>query len=256
MLPWINALTALLNHWFAVPLVALLTALGIHPAHPTHPIKNSLTMQIVVAVLLLGFFIHSRIVLSVTKPGTVQHTAEWIHEFVTNQAQQVIGHEYERYMPFVTVVLMFILICNCFGLLPGFETPTSDPVVPLGIAFLAFVYYHYHGLREQGLVGYVKHFMGPIWWLSFLMFPIEIISHFARIMSLTIRLYANMLASDLLTLAFFSLIPPLVPVIFLALHFGVSLIQAYIFMLLTMIYLSIAVTHEEHGHGAAAEVPA
>ncbi|MGH9587502.1 MAG: F0F1 ATP synthase subunit A, partial [Acidobacteriaceae bacterium] len=186
------------------------------------------------------------IILSIEKPGSVQHTAEWIHEFVSNQAQQVIGHGYERYMPFVTVVLMFILICNCFGLLPGFETPTSDPVVPLGIALLTFVYYHYHGLRENGLIKYVKHFMGPMWWLAPLMFPIEIISHFARIMSLTIRLYANMLASDLLTLAFFSLIPPLVPVIFLALHFGVSLIQAYIFMLLTMIYLSIAVTHEEH----------
>ena len=246
MLLWINALTALLNHWFGSSLVALLTALGIHLSHPTHPINNSLTMQLVVMALLIGFFIHSRIVLSVTKPGTVQHTAELIHEFVTNQAQQVIGHGYERYMPFVTTVLLFVVVCNCFGLLPGFETPTSDPVVPLGIALLTFVYYHWHGVREQGPVKYVKHFMGPIWWIAPLMLPIEIISHFARIMSLTIRLYANMLASDLLTLAFFSLIPVAVPVIFLALHFGVSLIQAYIFMLLTMIYLSIAVTHEEH----------
>ena len=246
MLPWINALTALLNHWFAVPLVALLTHLGIHVAHPARPIHNSLTMQLVVMALLLGFFIHSRIVLSVTKPGTVQHTAEVVHEFVTNQAKQVIGHEYERYMPYVTTILLFTVVCNCFGLLPGFETPTSDPVVPLAIALLTFVYYNWHGLRVHGPVGYFKHFLGPIWWIAPLMFPIEIISHLARIMSLTIRLYANMLASDLLTLAFFSLIPPIIPVIFLALHFGVSLIQAYIFMLLTMIYLSIAVTHEEH----------
>jgi F-type H+-transporting ATPase subunit a len=246
MLPWINALTALLNHWFGASIVALTTTLGIHLRHPDRPIHNSLTMQLVVMVLLIGFFIHSRIVLSIEKPGTVQHTAEWIHEFVTNQAKQVIGHGYERYMPFVTTVLLFVVICNCFGLLPGFETPTSDPVVPLGIALLTFVYYHYHGLRENGLVRYVRHFMGPIWWIAPLMLPIEIISHFARIMSLTIRLYANMLASDLLTLAFFSLIPFVVPVLFLALHFGVSLIQAYIFMLLTMIYLSIAVTHEEH----------
>lgn len=246
MLPWITALTKLLNHHFAAPIATLLAWLGIHVAHPTHPINNSLTMQLVVFVLLLGFFIHSRIVLSVTKPGTVQHTAEWIHEFVTNQAKQVIGHGYERYMPYVTTILLFTVVCNCFGLLPGFETPTSDPVVPLAIALLTFVYYNYHGLREQGPVGYFKHFLGPIWWISPLMFLIEIISHLARIMSLTIRLYANMLASDLLTLAFFSLIPPIIPVIFLALHFGVSLIQAYIFMLLTMIYLSIAVTHEEH----------
>jgi F-type H+-transporting ATPase subunit a len=90
--------------------------------------------------------------------------------------------------------------------------------------------------------------MGPIWWLAPLLFPIEIISHLARVMSLTIRLYANMLASDLLTLAFFSLIPIAVPVVFLGLHFAVSLIQAYIFMLLTMIYLSIAVSHEDEVH--------
>lgn len=251
MLPWINALTALLNHHFAGPIDVLLARLGIHVAHPTHPINNSLTMQLIVMVLLLGFFIHSRIVLSVTKPGTVQHTAEWIHEFVTNQAKQVIGHGYERFMPYATTILLFTVVCNCFGLLPGFETPTSDPVVPLAIALLTFVYYNYHGVREQGPVGYIKHFMGPVLWISPLMFVIEIISHLARIMSLTIRLYANMLASDMLTLAFFSLIPPLVPVAFLALHFGVSLVQAYIFMLLTMIYLSLAVQHEEHAETAA-----
>ena len=244
MLPWINALTALLNHWFGASILALLTALGIHIQHPSHPVTNSLTMQLVVMVLLIGFFIHSRIVLSVTKPGTVQHTAELIHEFVTNQAQQVIGHGYERYMPFVTTVLLFVVICNCFGLLPGFETPTSDPVVPLGIALLTFVYYHYHGLRENGPVKYAKHFMGPIWWIAPLMLPIEIISHFARIMSLTIRLYANMFASDLLTLVWFSLIPLAVPAVFLGMHALVSVIQAFVFMLLTMIYLSMAVAQE------------
>lgn len=245
MLPLINGLTALLNHWFAVPLVALLTKLGIHVAHPSHPIGNPLTMQLVVMTLLLLFFIAARLLLSVEKPGAVQHTAEWVHEFVGSQAEQVIGHGYERYMPYATTILLFVLICNCFGLFPGFETPTSDPVVPLGLAILTFIYYNYHGFREQGVIGYIKHFLGPIWWISWLLFPIEIISHLARMMSLTIRLYANMLASDLLTLAFFSLCPIVVPVAFLALHFGVSLIQAYIFMLLTLIYLSMAVSHEE-----------
>lgn len=248
MLFLINALTKLLNHWFAASLVVLLTKLGIHVAHPSRPIGSSLTMELTVMTLLLLFFIVARLSLSVEKPGTIQHTAEWIHEFVGNQAEQVIGHGYERFLPYATTVLLFVLVCNCFGLFPGFETPTSDPVVPLGIALLTFAYYNWHGIRAQGPIGYVKHFMGPIWWLSWLMFPIEIISHLARIMSLTIRLYANMLASDLLTLAFFSLIPIVVPVAFLALHFGVSLIQAYIFMLLTMIYLSIAVTHEEEAH--------
>jgi F-type H+-transporting ATPase subunit a len=247
MLFLINRLTVLLNHWFAPLLVAIMARLGIHVAHPTRPIGNALTTELVVTTLLLLYFIAARLSLSVEKPGAIQHTAESIHEFVSNQAEQVIGHGYERFMPYVTTILMFVLVCNCFGLLPGFETPTADPVVPLGIALLTFIYYNWYGVKAQGPVGYVKHFMGPIWWIAPLMFPIEIISHLARIMSLTIRLYANMLASDLLTLAFFSLIPIAVPIVFLGLHFAVSLIQAYIFMLLTMIYLSIAVSHEEHG---------
>jgi F-type H+-transporting ATPase subunit a len=118
--------------------------------------------------------------------------------------------------------------------------------VPLGLALFTFAYYNWNGLRAQGPIGYIKHFMGPVWWIAPLMFPIEIISHLARIMSLTVRLYANMFASDLLTLVFFSLVPPAIPIIFLGLHFGVALIQAYIFMLLTTIYLAEATTHPEH----------
>ena len=91
-------------------------------------------------------------------------------------------------------------------------TPTSAPVVPLGIAICTFLYYNFHGFKEQGSIGYLKHFAGPIWWIAWLLFPIEIISHLARMMSLTIRLYANMFASDLVTLVFFSLIPVAIPV--------------------------------------------
>jgi len=249
MLFLITKLTALLNHWFAAPLDALLATLGIHVAHPSRPIGTSLTMQLIVMTILLLFFIAARLSLSVEKPGTIQNTAELIYEFVGSQGEQIIGHGYERFMPYVTTILLFVLTCNCFGLFPGFETPTADPVVPLGIALLTFVYYNWHGVRAQGPIGYLKHFLGPVWWLAWLLFPIEIISHLARIMSLTIRLYANMLASDMLTLAFFSIVPIAVPIVFLGLHFGVSLIQAYIFMLLSMIYLSMAVSHEEDtGH--------
>jgi F-type H+-transporting ATPase subunit a len=130
------------------------------------------------------------------------------------------------------------------GLVPGITTPTSRPWVPLGLAVLTFLYYNFHGIRVQGPVGYLKHFAGPLWWLAPLMFPIEIISHLARMMSLTIRLYANMFASDLLTLVWFSLIPIVWPAVFLGLHLAVSVIQAFVFMLLSMIYLSMAVTHE------------
>lgn len=246
MLSWINFLTRLLNHWFAAPVDALLYKLGIHPAHPTHPIKNTLTLELIVFLGLVLFFALVRSMLSVERPGKAQHLAEWVHEFVEGQAEQVMGHGHEPHLPILTCLLLFILLCNCLGLLPGIDTPTANPSVPLGLALFTFAYYNWNGVRAQGPVGYVKHFMGPVWWIAPLMFPIEIISHLARIMSLTVRLYANMFASDLLTLVFFSLIPIGIPVVFLGLHFGVALIQSYIFMLLTTIYLAEATAHPEH----------
>jgi F-type H+-transporting ATPase subunit a len=237
-------LTHLLNQLFGGPVTALLLKLGIHPANPAAPINNTLTLELVVLCLLLLFFIVVRATLNVEQPGKAQQLAEIVHEFVRGQADSVIGHGYEPHLPFVTTILLFILSCNLFGLLPGVETPTANPVVPLGVAVLTFLYYNFYGVMAKGPIGFVKHFMGPIWWISPLLFPIEIFSNCIRVMSLTIRLYANMFASDLLTLVFFSLIPIGVPIAFLGLHFGVAVIQSYVFMLLAMIYLSEAIAHE------------
>jgi F-type H+-transporting ATPase subunit a len=241
------ALTSLLNRLFGTSVTALLNKLNIYPAHPAAPINNTFTLELVVAFVLILFFIVVRATLSVEKPNTVQHMAEAVHGFVDEQAQAVMGqHGYESHLPYVTTILLFVLLCNLLGLLPGIPTPTANPVVPLGIAVVTFVYYNWHGVRAQGPIGYFRHFMGPVLWISPLMFPIEIISNLARVMSLTVRLYANMFASDLLTLVFFSLIPIGIPVVFLGLHLGVGLIQAYVFMLLAMIYLGEATAHETH----------
>ena len=194
--------------------------------------------------ILVVFFLLVRASLSVEKPGPIQQIAEWIHNFVSSQADSIIGHGYERYVMFLTCVALFVLIGNLLGMVPGFVAPTSTPTVPLGIALICFVYYHYHGVREQGAWGYFKHFLGPIWWISPMMFPIEIISHLSRILSLTVRLYANMFAGEMVTLVFFSLVPVGIPVVFMSLHLMVALIQAYIFMLLPMIYLAVAVSHD------------
>ena len=246
MLRLINLITHFLNHWFAGPVDALLYKLGIHPQHPSRPIGNTLTLELIVFAGMILFFIAVRLALSVEKPGKPQHLAEWIHEFVEGQAQQVMGHGFVPHLPVLTCLLIFILFCNCFGLLPGIDTPTANPSVPLGLAVFTFIYYNWHGVRKQGPIGYLRHFMGPVLLLSPLLFPIEIISNLARVMSLTVRLYANMFASDLLTLVFFSLVPLGIPIVFLGLHFGVALIQSYIFMLLTMIYLAEATAHTEH----------
>ena len=222
-------------------------SIGILPAEAAQKavkVKEALALELLVAAGLIAFFLIVRLTLQVEKPNPAQQIAEMIHEFTGSQADQIIGHGYERFQAFVTCIFLFVIINNLLGLVPGLETPTGQPWVPLGIALLTFLYYNFYGIREKGFRGYLKEFAGPLWWLAPLLFPIEIISHMARIMSLTIRLYANMLASDLVTLVFFSLAPVVIPSIFLGLHFAVSLIQAYVFMLLSMIYLSMAVSHE------------
>ena len=240
------AITRLLNNLFGPMAAAVMQRMGLHPSG-TSPIGNTFSLEFLVVFGLIVFFLVVRLTLSVENPNPVQQLAEMIHEFVGGQAEQVIGHGYERFQPFVTCVLLFILLNNLIGLLggfPGITTPTSQPQVPLGVAVLTFLYYNYNGIRAQGLVGYLKQFAGPVWWMAWLLFPVEIISHLARMMSLTIRLYANMLASDLLMLICFSMVPVIAPTAFLGLHALVAVIQAYVFMLLSMIYLGMAVSHE------------
>jgi F-type H+-transporting ATPase subunit a len=237
------ALTRFLNHLFGGLFATVLNTVGIQ-AKPETAINDAFALQLAVVVFLIAFFVVVRMSLSVEKPGPVQHIAELIHEAIGGQAEQVIGHGYLRFQAYVTCIFLFVLVNNLLGLIPGIVAPTTSILVTLGLAVPTFLYYNFHGLREQGLVGYLKHLAGPVWWMAWLIFPIEVVSHLARIMSLSVRLYANMFAGDLVTLVFFSLIPVGIPVIFLGLHLFVSLIQAFVFMLLTMIYLSLAVAHE------------
>jgi F-type H+-transporting ATPase subunit a len=235
--------TALLNRIFGGPVLALLEAIGIHPRHPLTPISNSFAMEVLVALLLLCFFLAVRLRLSVDQPGALQHSMEEIEGFFGNMGNEIIGHNYHHYHSYLVTLGLFILTCNLIGIIPSFVSPTAVPIVPLGCALLTWFYYHYQGLRTNGL-GYFKHFMGPVWWLAPLMLPIEIFSHTARLLSLTVRLFANMFAGEMVTLVFFSLVPIGVPIIFEGLHIGVSLIQTYIFVILTCVYLAEATAHE------------
>src|ERR1700739_3444808 len=236
--------TAILNRLFASPVTSLLRLLHIEPKHTAAPIPNSFAMEILVFgfLLLLFFLLRSR--LSVDRPGALQHAFEGVEGFIQGQSNEIIGHHSEGYTPFLAALCFFILLCNLIGVIPGFESPTAVPVVPLGCALCAFVYYQAQGFKHAG-VGYLKHFAGPMPALAPLMIPIELISHLARVLSLTTRLFANMFAGDMVTLVFFSLVPLGVPIIFLGLHIGVSLLQTYIFVLLTTVYLQGAVS-EEH----------
>jgi len=246
------AFTALLNRLFGPLVLALLEALHIHPRHPAMPISNSFAMELLVVMLLTIFFLAVRSQLSVERPGPLQHTMEGIHGFVMDLAADTISHHPAKYVPYLTVLAMFILIANLIGLVPGLESPTAVPIVPLGCALFTWFYYHFYGVRENGVVGYLAHFIGPQdkdipivlrIVLPILMFPIEAFSHLARIMSLTVRLFANMFAGEMVTLVFFSLIPLGLPLVFEGLHIGVGLVQTYIFVLLAAAYLGEAMSH-------------
>jgi F-type H+-transporting ATPase subunit a len=240
-------LVRLLNAFFMGLEVHAFQSIGLDPAKAAEKaggVNQAFALELLIAAGLIVFFLLVRATLSVERANPAQHIAEMIHEFIGGQAEQVIGHGYQRFQAYVTCIFLFVLLNNLSGLIPGITAPTTSIMVTLGLAVPTFLYYNFYGVREQGPVGYFKHFCGPIWWMAPLLLPIEIVSHLARVMSLSVRLYANMFAGDLVTLVFFSLIPIGIPVIFLGLHLFVSLIQAFVFMLLTMIYLSLAVAHE------------
>jgi F-type H+-transporting ATPase subunit a len=246
------AFTALLNRLFGAGVLMLLQALHIPVKHPNTPISNSFAMEVLVALLLMAFFIAVRTRLSVERPNGLQQALEAIHGFIGDLAADTISDHSERYVPYLTVLALFILLGNLIGLVPGLEPPTAVPVVPLGCALFTWFYYHFYGVRQNGALGYFKHFIGPQdkdipvvlrIFLPILMFPIEAFSHLARIMSLTVRLFANMFAGEMVTLVFFSLIPLGVPLVFEGLHIGVSVIQTYIFVLLAAAYIGEATAH-------------
>jgi F-type H+-transporting ATPase subunit a len=199
--------------------------------------------EILVVLFILIFFGLLKSRLSVDKPGKIQHSFELIYEFVHASAEEVVGHGGGKYVAFFGTIFLFILIMNVLGLIPGFVSPTASPQVPLGMAVATFIFYHATGLRAHG-GGYIKQFLGPMLLLVPLMLPIELVSHSARPLSLTVRLWANMFAGDEVYLTFLGLTKLIIPVIFLGLHLFVSLLQAYIFMLLAMVYVGGAVSHE------------
>jgi F-type H+-transporting ATPase subunit a len=207
-------------------------------------VNQALALELLVVLGFIAIFTIVRFSLSVEKPGVPQQMVELLHEFIGGLAEQSIGHGYQRFQAFVTCIFLFVLTCNLIGLIPGLAAPTMSPFVPLGLAVTVFVYYNFYGIRVQGPIGYFKHFCGPMWQIAPLLFLIEIVSHLARLLSLTVRLWANMYAGDLVTLVFFSLFPLGATLPFMALHILVSVVQALVFSLLAMIYLSLAVAHE------------
>jgi F-type H+-transporting ATPase subunit a len=237
--------TALLNKLLGGAVSLCLARIGLPPADPVHPIPNYVSMEILVLVLILVGVLLLRRRLSVDSPGRFQHAAEVVVEFTQGMVDEIIGPGGRRYVSMLGTLGIFVLLCNLLGLFPTLQTPTAHYEVTLGCAVAAFLYYNFQGFRHHGVVGYLKHLCGPMMAIAVLMFPIEVFSNFFRLLSLTVRLWANMLVGNILESIFTGLVPIAIPALFMGLHVFVSFMQAYIFMLLPAVYLSFAVS-EEH----------
>lgn len=213
------------------------------PGHMIIP--EHVTFAVVVFLFCALFFPIVGRSFSLEKPGKVQQILELVVEFLNGQLEEIIGHRAKKYLPMVATIGIFILLMNICGQIPGFASPTSSINVTVGCALVVFLYYNYLGVRKQGLLSYLKHFAGPVPLMAPLMVPIEIISHLARPFSLSVRLFANIFGEHQVVAVFFALVPFILPLPIMALGLFTSFLQAFIFMVLTMIYIAGAVS-EEH----------
>jgi F-type H+-transporting ATPase subunit a len=244
-------ITALFNEYFAGLANWILSLVGLTAKDPTKPWENWIVVELIVVALLVLVVALVRSSLSPEKPGKLQQLFEMIQGFIADTIHQVGVHDGEKYVPYVGTVFLFILSMNLIGIIPAFESPTMAPWVPAGMAIATFLYFNVMGFRAHG-IKYLGHFAGPVrfaspFWtflICVFMLPIETISIFIRPLSLTVRLYGNMFAGEQVTLVFLSLTKLVVPVIFMALHVFVAIVQAYVFTLLTIIYVDGATSHE------------
>jgi F-type H+-transporting ATPase subunit a len=272
----VNLITKFINHLLGPLALSLLHALHIRPNHPELPIPQQVAMGLLVLVIGTVFALVLRSQLSVERPGALQQVAELL---ITNPMsfgikdllEENVGHEGVTHIAWVGSIALFVLISNLFGIFPFLSAPTGVVTVPLACALLTLFHFNWAGIRHHGMLRYIATFAGSpkdlgAWSLAVLLFPVEVISTTARLLSLTVRLWANMFASDLIYGIFLSLLvggatfgwskspvlgvilgifPATIPVLFIGLHIFVSVVQAYVFTVLPSVYLGLA-TAEEH----------
>lgn len=206
------------------------------------------------ALLVLAFIVFAGLVFSSAVSGnkglvpparfSLRNFIELIAETVFGLMKQVMGEKAARqFLPLIGSLALFIWFNNLCALIPGLGVATTSLNTNVGMALTVFLVTHVYGIKEHG-AGYLKHFVGPIWWLAPLMFIIEVIGHLARPVSLSLRLLGNMAADHKVVFAFFTLVPLLVPVPFLILGLLVTVVQTVVFCLLSMVYISMAISHD------------
>jgi F-type H+-transporting ATPase subunit a len=224
--------------------VSVIPGLSALPGHAA-------TALLVAGVLILFAYLANRQLAAASDAAvpddslSLRNLAELLVQGVSDMAEGVLGHNGRHYVHLYGSFFLFILCANLTGLLPGFSPPTNNFNVTFALGVTSFIAYNAYGFREQG-VGYLKHFVGPIWWLGILMVPLELIDNFVRPFSLSLRLFGNMTGDHVVLEIFTDLTKVVIPVVFYMLGAFVSLVQAFVFTLLSMVYVSLAVAHGDH----------
>ncbi len=219
--------------------------MGIH--EPGYWLPDHVIMAVLAVVLIAAVLIPISRRLSVEQPGKGQQMLELLVSGLEGLIDDVVGHGFgKRFLPFIGGLAVFIFTCNIFGLFYFVQPPTANPNTTFALSITAFLFYNLVGIRDNGLFKYLKHFAGPLPLLAPLMVPIEIISHLARILSLALRLFGNIFGEHTATGIFFFLFPLILPWPMMGLGIFGALLQAFIFIMLTMAYLNGAVGAEEH----------
>jgi len=224
----------------------------------------------VLVILVLGVLVRLGMRRPQREPRGLQSVIEWVFVSLENTWRGVLGDDAPRFAPFLSSLFIYILLMNWLGLVPGFKSPTANLNTTVALALTVFAVVQYYGVRENGFVGYLKHFTGEIWWLAPLMFPIHVIGELARPLSLSLRLFGNVSGEDRIILVLVALgailfhrglggaaeaVPYGLAAPMIALAMFTSLVQAYIFSMLAAVYLA-GVAHESEEEHAASPVSA
>jgi F-type H+-transporting ATPase subunit a len=259
------------NHWFGEPVYRLQMAytkpfwdnfLGrfgtdatsaFGPYSPETAIPWYTVMFFIACILSVVIIWIMKGKLSESEPGHAQQTLEVSVLAVRNMIGDIIGPHGLKYFPVVMTFAVLILVSNLMGLFPLFMSPTAATSVTFALGLSSFLYYNYIGIKENGIGGHLAHLAGPIWWIAPLIFPIEVISNLIRPFSLGIRLFGNLFADEKVMQTVAYLAPPatwFAPMLLMPLSVFVALIQTFVFILLSQLYIS-EVSHAPHDSHAA-----
>ena len=216
--------------------------LGSFSHEPSFILLSHLALSVVIVFIIAKLATKSMEIV----PSGVQNVVETYLQGVISMGADILGEvKARKYLPLIATIGFMVFVSNIVGIIPGFESPTSNINFTLSLALMVFAYYNYEGIRANGFKKYFAHFAGPVGWLAPLMFPIEIISHLSRIISLSFRLFGNIKGDDLFLLVLLMLAPWLAPLPAFFILLFMAFLQTFIFMILTYVYLAGAVMMED-----------